>query len=355
MMLSVLVIAISCAWAQGQDAEQINPLDVGRAFALKSPTYFKCTLYGNALVGDVWQPTIMEFVTRKSDHGITNLVVNGMIIPLPKPIYGLPMGDGGIIKDVNVNVTAFTDSGEYAGNGYTYAQAVSTGDQIEVILRPADVRREIPVDVGRYGNDIKLEIEGFTYGYGYGIDGGKFYVYLPPVGGTYHYILRRWSTGEPIGEGWIEPYKDPVISNNAFVGIRYIGNVVGVEFERRVSDQWISVPRQSFDCSIPTEDGTNVLGKVIWADVGQSSLEVSIHGSFDVYVYQATEEGDMPLLELEDHSSNYQTRVNTVRNKVGKAVIVVVPRDSSAEQTTWIDLHKYLGSPSLPPVVIGKG
>lgn len=351
LLLSTLVVVASCAFARAQNDTQVNPLDVGRAFALKSPAFFKLQLQGRTLMGDSWQDTIMLFAVRKSDFAITNLTINGVSIPLPKPIYGLPMGDGGIMADVNINATAFTASGEFAGHGYNFVRLVSVNDQIEVVVRPADVRRQIPVDVGRYGNDIKLEIEEFIYGYGYGVDGDKFYVYLPPIGGKYHYILRRWSTGEPIGEGWVEPFKDPVVSENAYVGIRYLGNVIGVEFNKSTVDEWIAVPHVQYDCSIPTEDGTNVFGKVISVDVGAQSLEVIVNGKVDVYVYQATADGDMPLLKLEDRSTYHETRVNTIVGKVGKAVVVIVPYDASGN--SWINLHKYLDVPSAPPP--GKG
>lgn len=347
-VLAIFTLSL-CTRVQAQ-SEDVNPLNVARAFALKTPAYFNCWFQGQALVSNTWQQTTMNFIVRKSDFAITNLTINDKVIPLPKPIYGLPLGDGGIMRNVYVNASAMTKSGEYAGNGYVQMQQVSKDDQIEIILRPADVRQEIPVDVGLYGSDIRFDIDGFIYGYGYGVSDGKFYAYLPPVGGKYHYILRRWSTGEPIGEGWVEPFKDAVTPEATYFGVRYIGNVIGVDFNSTGTDDWIGVPNIQFDCSVPTDEGTNVQGKVVFTDVGSGSLELIMGADVHVFVQQVTDKGDMPFLLLEDHSVNYgggnvETRVNTVKAKIGKVVITIIPK-GPIKYGPYLNIHRYYGLPS---------
>lgn len=353
-----MAIASVCTWVQAQSDTNINPLNVARAFALKTPAYFVCQLQGQALISNSWQSVEMKFVVRKGDFGITNLTIGDTHIPLPEPIYGLPLGDGGIIRNVYVNATAVTKSDEYAGNGWVQLPQVTKDDHIQVVLHPADVRIEIPVDVGLYGNDIRLDIENFIYGWGYGVSGDKFYVYLPPVGGRYHYILRRWSTGEPIGEGYIEPFRATVTPDNAYFGVRYIGNVIEAEFNTVNTDEWIGVPNLGFDCSIPTTAGTNVFGKVIFVDVGSGGLELVIGADVWVYVQRATStDGDMPFLALEDHSVTNQwyteTRLNTVQPRVGKVVITIVPK--SSVDKLWLNLHRFYGLPSSSTTPISGG
>lgn len=268
-------------------------------------------------------------------------------------MYNLPLGNGGIIRDVYVNASAMTKSGEYAGNGYAQLEQISKDDQIEIVLRPADVRQEIPVDVEKYGNDIRLDIDSFIYGYGYGVSDGKFYAYLPPVGGRYHYILRRRSTGEPIGEGWVEPFKNVVTPEAVYFGVKYIGNVIGVDFNSTSTEDWIGVSDIQFDCSVPTDEGTNVQGKVIFTDVGPNGgLELTTGANVYVFVQQATDEDDMPFLDLQDHSVNYgggniETRINTVKsNKVGKVVITIIPKENYPSNGMYLNIHRYFGAPS---------
>jgi hypothetical protein len=290
----------------------------------------------------------MQFVMRKSDFGITNLTINGVAIDLPEAIYGLPIGNGGYIKDVWLNVSAFTSSDEYAGNGYLQKQFVAKNDRLDVEIRPADIMQEIPVDVGLYGNDIRLEIEGLP-SYGWGISNGKFYVYLPPVGGRYHYILRRWSDGSVIGGGWVEPFKNTVTENNTYLGIHYIGNVLGIEFPNQVGmEDWIGVNNVKFDCDVPTTDGNSVLGKVIFTDVGAGNLEIIVAGDYWVYVQSATTAtGDMQFIPLENHSTSNQwwseTRVNTTSDNIGKVVITIIPKPSNNRPEPWINLHRFYG------------
>lgn len=355
MIAGILLAIVLCTGVQAQNDTNINPLNIARAFSLKTPAYFKCQLYGLALVSNSWQRTTMTFFVQKSDFAITNLDINGKSIPLPKPIFGLPLGDGGIISDVYVSVAAYTRSGENCGYGSSQLPMVSKNDQIEVVLRPTDVRVEIPVDVSKYANDIHLEIENFVYGYGWGTDSdGKFYVSLPPVGGSYHYILRRWSTGEPIGEGYIEPFKGVKTQNDAFLGVTYMGNVLGANFQMESGDEWISIPKIAYNCVIPMTNGTNVNGQVIFMDVGSGKLELIISGDVDIYVQQVVSQGDMPFLELEDHSYHdkwsSETRVNTTIYKVGKVVVTLVPK-SPLEYRPWLNIHRFYGLPASVGVV----
>ena len=352
--MATLTVAL-CTWVQAQNDNNINPLNVARAFALNTPAYFVCQLQGQALISNSWQNIQMKFVVRKGDFAITNLTIGDTSIPLPEPIYGLPLGDGGIIRNVFVDAAAISKSGDYVGNGYVQLLQVTKDDHIEVVLRPSDVRVEIPVDLGVYsGGDISVDIKDCVYGYGWGVgEDGKFYVYFPPVGGTYHYVLRLWSTGEPIGEGDLEPFKAVVTPDNVYFGVRYIGNVIEAEFNAVNTDEWIGVPNLQFDCSIPTTDGTNVLGKVIFVDVGGSGgLELIVGADVDVYVQQATSDvGDMPFFVLENRSVTRpwynETRVNTVVQKVGKVVITIVPK-GPYQKGPYLNLHRFYGHPSSP-------
>ncbi len=356
-VLASIFTFCTCVQVQGQEVI-INPLNVARAFALKTPTHFHCSLQGLAFVSNSWQNINMEFVMRKSDFGITNLTINGVAIDLPEPIYGLPIGAGGFIKDVWLNVTAKTSHGEYAGNGYLQKPIVLKSDHLDVEIRPADIKQEIPIDVGIYGNDIRMDIEGVTFGYGYGVSDGKFYVYLPPVGGRYHYILRRWSDGSIIGDGWVEPFKDTVTANNTYLGIHYIGNVLGIEFPNQIGmEDWIGVNNVDLNCEIPMTTGSNVLGKVIFTDVGAGNLEIMIWGDFRIHVQGAIgQNGEMPNIPLVDNSIAYPwgvyTKVHTTSGNIGRVVISIIPKPSNSIQNPWVNLHRFYGPLSMDN---GKG
>ncbi len=272
------------------------------------------------------------------------------------------MANGGRMKEVNLNVDARSSKGAYAGYGYAYLQNVVKGDRMEVILRPGDIKIVLPLPPGADLNDVDLDIEGFTYGYGYGSDeNGNFAAYLPPVGGSYHYTLRKRSDGSPLGQGTLEPFKKPVTPDEGYVAIKYIGNVVGVEFPNDRTDAWFSLGGVPFDCSVPTTAGTNTPGKVIFTDVDDGGLELSLWGDVTFYVHQVTEQGDMVALELKDNSTVYpwggkETRVNTVNLNAGKVVVTVLPNGPKPIDRGWITLHRYYGSPSGGggPVPVGK-
>lgn len=342
------IIVGFCTPVQAQTDTNINPLNVARAFALKTPASFQCQMAGEMLVSNSWQWMNMSF-TMRGDFAITNLSVNGNQIALPEPIYGIPMGDAGLMRNVYLNMNAMTKSGEYAGSGYLYQQMVSKDDNLKVVISPAEIRQEIPIDVSQYGNDLDLTIEGYDYGYGWGVSDGKFYVYMSPVGGSYQYILRRRSDGMVIGTGWLEPFHSVNTPGNAYVGFSYVGNVQGVEFTQPAgTESWAEIRYVQFDCSVPMYGGSNVLGKVIFADVGPGALEIVLNGEYDIYVQDATSDnGDMPFLPLEDNSTSgqywSQTRVNTLSQNVGKVVVTIIPKPSNNVSGPWVGFHRFYG------------
>lgn len=335
------------------DTADINPLNVARAFALKTPDHYQCFMSCEMLISNKLQYTDMTLNIRESDGGITSMSINGVVIPLPEPIYGIPLGDGKMMRNVYLHVNAMTSDDEYAGSGYVQKQEVLQGDNLVVVISPATIPQKIPFDVSKYGTDIQIVIDDFPYAFGWGIQNGEIYVYLPPVGGTYSYTIRRSGDGMVIGSGVLEPFQKPITSNDAYVGISYVGNVVGLKFpEPSGADSWVDLENVVFDCSIPTEDGSTIMGKVIFVDVGSGGLEISLNGKFAVYVQSASyDEGDMPYFELEHHDYSYPeygwyyTVVNTTVMNAGKAVITIIPK-TTVPQKVYMNLHRFYGTPS---------
>ncbi|MEK7646736.1 MAG: hypothetical protein AAB381_03545 [Patescibacteria group bacterium] len=361
----LVAVAFLCprAFAQQElDESNVDAVTVARAFALKSPTYFQVRWYGEVPVSNQWQRVSMVMIVRKSDFAITNLSINDVTVPLSKPLYGVPLGTAGIMRNVYVSVDARTKTGSHAGYGNLDRNMVTKDDNIVVTLVPNGVPQEIPVDESVSKEDLQeadLNIEGFHYGYGYGIQNGKFIVELPPVGGVYKYTLRRRSDGSVIGSGWIRPFKPTVTPSDAYTGVRYIGGVMGVDFELdNQPDDWKSFSVTQFDSPILTSAGTNVMGKVIYTDVGTGGIEVIVDGNVWVYIQQATASGDMPLLSLVDRSVVYEggatTRVHTSILNAGKIVISVIPK-SGSENRTWVNLHKFHTFPNSSDDDDGRG
>ncbi len=330
------------------ETQSINPVDVARAFALKSPAFYQGDLWCDMLISNKYETMWMSFMMRSDDGAITNLVINDVNIPLPKPIYGLPMGDGGVMRGVWLNIGAYTASGDFAGDGYFSEQEVISGDNMVVTLIPADIKIPIPINTPIKGG-VEVEIEGVPNGYGYGVENGQLYVWLPPVGGSYSYVVRD-SNGMVIGSGTIEPFEETVVDRDAYVGVSYAGNVVGMKFPQPSGyDSWAWLPL-SFNCSIPTISGSNVAGAIIFTDVGTGGLELVLSGEYWVYVQQASDEnGDMPFLELVDQSVSdqgwYETRMYTKIMNVGKVVITIIPKTQFGYRP-YLNLHRYYGSPT---------
>ena len=325
----------------------MNPLDIARAFALKTPYTYHGYMECNMLISNVWQSRYMEW-DMDSQFAITSLTVNGDQIPLPEPIYGLPMGDAGVANSAYINVYAMTKTGDYAGSGSLQKNVVLNGDSLVVTLTLASITVPLPINVGSNGI-AQLTINDFPYGYGWWTDNGKLYVSLPPVGGSYSYIVRD-GNGNVIGSGTIEPFHTAITPSDAYVGVNLLGNVVGAEFPQPDGyDSWVGIPDVGFDCSITTASGV-VLGKVIFADAGSGGLEVILSGDYWIYIQSATaNNGDMPFLTLNDNSSpGYETRVNTTGMGVGKLVITIIPKTTGSVVKTWVNLHRLYGP-------VGKG
>jgi hypothetical protein len=242
---------------------------------------------------------------------------------------------------------ASTASGEFAGYGYFSKQEVVSGDSMVVTLIPADIKIPIPINSPINGR-IEVTIDGTPYGYGWGVENGQLYVWLPPVGGSYPYVVRD-SNGMVIGSGTIEPFKDVTVDRDAYVGVSYVGNVVGLQFPQPSGyDSWAWYPL-SFNCSIPTTDGNSTMGAVIFTDVGTGGLELVLGGEHWIYVQQASaENGDMPFLELMDQSMSdqgwHETRMYTKTMNVGKVVITIIPK-SGMPYKPYLNLHRFYNMP----------
>ena len=325
----------------------VNPINVARAFALNTPDYYEGQLTGNFLVGNDFTFKVINFRMEKN-FSITSLLVGETVIPLPEPIYGLPMGDGGLIRNASVYISGITNSGEYAGSGRLDKQVILKGESLVVELSPADIAIEISLDPSLF-NSVRVEVEGLPagYGYGFGISNNKAYVYLPPIGGRYHYILRNYSNGNVVGEGWLEPFQTAESSGDAFVGVKYVGGVLGAEFTKPDGiDEWVNISGIQFDCNVPLTNGTTGPGKVVFVDCGTGGLQIDIWNSqCAVFVQSVTASGDMPYLALQDHSDpNGTTRVNTVNKNIGKVVLTIIPKTNSSWHP-WLNLHRFYGSP----------
>ena len=328
----------------------VNPINVARAFALKTPASYQGYLNGNALIDGAFRWTEMSF-TMNSDFEITSLVIDQTNnIPIDEPLKGLPMCNGGLMRGVYLGINAMTADGEYAGNGYTNKNVVSRGDNLMVVLSPADIRMEVPVDAEYINQNVRLTIDGLS-NYGWGWSNGKLYVYLSPVGGTYSYTVSL-PDGTTIGSGQLEPFHNTVTDNDSYVGISYIGNVIGMQFPQPDGyESWTYINAIDMNCSIPMSDGSITNGKVVFADVGSGGLEVVIWGDYQVIVQSATDvNGDMPSLALQDNSSSgpgwHETRVNTVNMNVGRVVITIIPRSGNSVLKPYLELGRFYGTPN---------
>ncbi|MES2215885.1 MAG: hypothetical protein V4481_01140 [Patescibacteria group bacterium] len=344
-ILSVIIAVVSlCTCVQAQTDTNINPLNVARGLALKPATSYQWYVSGEMLVSNQWRSYYFQYTVRKSDGAITDLSVNGVAIKLAKPAIGLPLGDGGMMRGVYANASAFTKSGEYAGFGYTQKDLVRKGETISVTLAPAEIAQEIQLDPIYMGQDLNLRIENFPYGYGWGWQNGKFTVYTTPIGGKFNYTITL-RDGTTISSGVLEPYKPVVVDNNTYSAINYVGNVIEGGFKSPAGqEEWTSTGSVEFDCLIPLPGQPAVYGKVIFMDVDVGGLDLTISGNYGVLVQKVTEQGDMPFLPLQNLSSSgngyVETRVATGQN-VGKIVVSVIPHEKSGQ--AWISLHRFYG------------
>lgn len=347
----LFAVATLCMIVQTKGDNNINPVVVARAFALKSPEYFNANLYGQALKGETWEKVMMRFTIRKSDFGITSLYINGEEIPLPEAIYSLPLPTSGIIRNVQLDVEAMTKSGDYAGHGFVDREYTTKDDILEVVIKPSEVRQALPIDVSLYG-DVDVEIQGLDT-YGWGPSDGKFYVYFEPTGDEFHYIVRRRDDGQVISEGSLRPFGDAATANNTYFGFSYAGGVIDASFPDSEGEEWLWMPNLKFNSEVPTESGKNIAGGVLFTDVGNGALEILVRADVWIYVQQATEAGEMPFLELKTetiHSDDedpwlVQTMAHTVQPfGVGKVVITIFPKGPSLGEP-GVQLHRYYGTP----------
>ncbi len=329
----------------------VDPVMVARAFALKTPDHYEVWLYGTMLVSNDWQAYRFTAM-MDGEFNITDLRINDVAIKLPKPIRSLPIGDGGLVRNVDLSVLAYSDTGEYVGSGSLNKPLVFAGDSLTIELRPSEIKIAIPgVDVAayEYGGDINLRIPGLS-NYGWGNEDGNFFVYMPVVSGTYDYELIQRSTGKVIGAGKItNPFKPVQVSKDAFVGLNLQGNVRQVKFDRGQGDGQAYLAT-SFDCQIPVGNGVSD-GKVFFLDVGQGALELAVSSAVTVKVYQATASGDMTEVPVSNltyqPNADYYTHIATP-SKVGKVVVVVTPFGKAWKDRSGFSFHRFYG-PTPPP------
>lgn len=335
----------------------VDPLMVARAFALKTPDHYQVQLSGTVLVSNSWSSFIFQAV-MDSEGNITGLRINDVAIKLPKPIHSLPIGDGGVVKDVEVFVAGFSVTGEYVGYGRLYKGLVFGGDNLTVEFRPAVIRVVVPgVDVVGYGNDIRIKIPALEeYGYGWGSDAeGNFFVDLPVVGGTYDYELTQWSTGRVIGTGKINgPFKPVETSKDAFIGLTLQGNVRQVKLTDD-PNRWVRL-NSRFDCQVPVGGNSVSMGKVFFMDVGDGGLDFVADVAVAVNVYRVTDSGDLtevPVSNLTYQPNPYQTHIATP-SKTGKVVMAVTPLGKVGDYVPNFFFRRYYG-PMPPPDTAGDG
>jgi hypothetical protein len=102
------------------------------------PPYYDCYLIGNISKKKNSESIVMSF-RMEQNFSITRLIVNGNKVPLPEPIYGIPLGESGLLEDIHLVIwpgasNDFSNNGD-VGNGYIYKKAVSKGDRIIVVLK----------------------------------------------------------------------------------------------------------------------------------------------------------------------------------------------------------------------------
>ncbi len=355
LVLAVSALSLAASLTAQVIDQNINPLNVAHALALKTPVHYKWQLGAELLVSNNWKQVQMEFEMEK-DFSITSLKVGGKAIPLPKPILSIPIGDGGLMRNVYAYVQGFTKDGRHAGSGNFNKYIVSKEDSIRAIFNPAEVEIQLPLPTGLSQSDIILQIEGFPYSYGYGFSDGKFTVSLPPIGGSYNYTIKT-SDGRVVSQGKLEPFKAAEIANNGYVGLTYRGNVEAISFEDGDVEEWES-RRVQFDCNIPISNAIVVPGKVFFADVGHGGLEVIAYANCIVRVQSAQTDGIMPFLPLENLSvidgNSTQIRYVTQRS-IGKVVITVIPNEKGGLDGTWVNFHRFYGPLANPSGGNGGG
>ena len=350
MDVSNIVADLMLAYQQG-GSTNLNPLDIARAFALKTPDHFNCWLTGNMLISNSFQWVAMSFIMTL-DFGITNLVVydaygNVTQIPTPEPIYGIPLGDGGLWQNVGVYVSAVTKTGDSSGYAWTNVNSIVKGDNLMVTLIPAMIRQTLPVDISQCFGDFQVIINNMPYGYGFGPENGQIVLELAPVGGQYPYVVRRISDGTVIATGWVQPFRPATEDNDTYLGVGYLGNVKELAFSQPNGvEDWIGANSLAMNCVIPNDSGS-VTGQVIFIDAGSRGLDIQMWGKFSISIYSATgNDGDMQLLPTQDLSADpYSTRIATTGMNAGKVVIVVVPKQGNTVQNPWISVHGWYGLP----------
>ncbi len=337
------------------DDSQLDARAIARGFVSAEPDHYNVSLWGNVWRGSNYVWTNYQ-MTMNRDLSITWLTIDDDLIPLSEPLKGIPLPDSGVLMNMSMVMNAYTVDNREAGHGYMSQNVVTKGDMLSITLIPAGVEIVIDADAdvvnGIQNGTVQVIIDGFEYGFSYGIDNGKIVVYLPPVGGEYHYSLRRWSDGLVLSDGTIRPYAPAVEANDGHLVVNYLGGVSVVHFTQpEGTNDYASIQDVVFNCRVPMPGGSVATGKVIAVDAGAGALDIAIRGNYYVIVQSAQTSAEvMPIVPTTNYSQSGDWPITEVRTgpNARKLVITFIPMGGTTPTPTtgtWISLQKFFGVP----------
>ena len=335
-LLSVLVAmitSVSSASAQKfRDAEEM-----AQAFLLRDADHY--TGYVNALTVENDRETYlsMEFA-MSSDMLITNLSINGTNVPLPKPLYGLPIPKAGF-RSFNMSLNALDKGGYMAASGYYWTNSLLRGDKISVLMEPMMPATFVPFPTEN-PDSLMVEITGADgWGWGYDTARGGFVLQIAAgtIGAEYKIIDPN---GDILKRGMIDMFSSTeVVDDNSVVNVHQVGGGTTIRFG---GDTYKSFRNQGFKSKV-VRDGQLVSALVAGiSDLNRRRLYIQSYGvaGVKVEVRRWNANSEMELVPVTHYSYGEKGGdVFYTTEYLDKAVVTIMPPDGQSVDS----VIQYLG------------
>jgi hypothetical protein len=294
-----------------KDAEAL-----ARAFLTYRTVYYEGAISARQLVNNSWINVRMHFVMDTSLR-ITNLSINDIVIPLPKPLFGLPVSDNGY-QNFIMNLVSRDVDGEVSGTGSFSSRLLTADDLIIVTVVPKFPPVFIPVKITDR-ESIQLIMTGTdNWATSYDPVRQGFLVYVLDGSTSAEYQIATFD-GLILSRGLLVPFHDVLPYTNLTVNLRLAGNIVEVRFGDL---SYANFPGQRFDSTV-IRDGEIIPAKVFAIqDIDNSFLYTWITGLPGTSIEIRDKDGVVVPATIKDYGSGVEIITKDI---IDRAIVTALP------------------------------
>jgi hypothetical protein len=316
---------------QGQGYEDAETL--AQAFLLHDTDHYTASLYAYGPGGN--GPVVSMDMILNKDLFITNMVINGTNIPLPKPLGGIPIPASGF-QDVNIQITAVDKYGATAAQSPRYyTNYLAQGTPLSFSMTPQFPPSAIQIQKGLDPGSIVVNVTGVNGGWGWSYDPSTglltIQVYDPSSTDIAYTVTD--SSGGLLAHDFLPFFQQlpgAGTATNSVFNLHNDGNVVLLSLN---ANGYANINNTPFDSPVQ-RNNQYIMGKVVGVtDVGNQKLYIYAgnlySGTIEVRKWSAT--GTMDIIPCSTTFDSYGGVTAITSNYVDRVVVTVLPGKDTAK------------------------